>query len=376
MNVAQGTSTTQTSSQSQARDKRWDKDYWAFRYRHSKSSMTFVLKALRLGSRLSVHAYVVEQDDVMVSMELLVSQYVDMESESFKNFLKSQKVAEEGATLVPKSAEGSAPSPPTPDSSAPMPLVVWTSFLKNLSSLHERCKKEMMVKLMPEVEDLASQMRFQEPQQQQAQGAPGGGVSQGHRGDPLRVDPRGGAEGRRGQGQVWHPQSPPHSEFDEDYDDDFQFNPQPPLYPPGSGGGGGRRGQGEGAGFGIPAAPGNAPHFGDSDLFGSYGRYGQVPGGYRPSPSGARGIDPEGGGSQFGPHHPIFGPEVNDPYAYGGTGIPRAGGNGRGAGGIGYHPPPRGARFDPFGPPVPPAANPPNSNPPPDAPPGFESWYS
>lgn len=346
---SQAGAAVQASGNAQAREKKWEKDNWAFRYRHSKSSMTFVLKALRLGSRLSVHAFVVEQDDVVVSMELLVSQYVDLDSDSFKTFLKLQKDAAEGALSASKSGEISSSS--TEPSSVP-----WTSFLKNLAALHERCKKEVMVRLMPEVEDLASQMRFQEPQraavvsggQQQPQQA---------RGDALRVEPRAGARLRR----------PPPSQFEEDYGfegDEFGFDPQPPMYPPGGGGAVGGRGGGDGS------------HFGDADLFGSYGRYGQVPGGFR----GGGGWNPESGGSQIGPHHPIFGPDVNDPYASGGYGIPRAPGRGSGgsggSGGVGFHPPPRGARFDPFGPPVPPSANPPNSNPPPDAPPGFEGWYS
>jgi len=50
-------------------------DAWAFRYRHSKSSMIFLLKALRLGTQLHVHALAVEQEQP-VSIELNVSDYV------------------------------------------------------------------------------------------------------------------------------------------------------------------------------------------------------------------------------------------------------------------------------------------------------------
>jgi len=50
-------------------------------------------------------------------------------------------------------------------------------------------------------------------------------------------------------------------------------------------------------------------------------------------------------GNLVGPHHPGFGPLVNDPYGN----TPPFGGGGRGRGGMA----PPGARFDPFGPPRP-----------------------
>jgi len=50
-------------------------DSWAFRYRHFKSSMTFLLKALRLGSQLLVHALSVEQSQIL-TLELGVQEYV------------------------------------------------------------------------------------------------------------------------------------------------------------------------------------------------------------------------------------------------------------------------------------------------------------
>jgi hypothetical protein len=256
--------------------------------------MTFVVKALRLGSRMSCHAYIVEQDDVMVSIELLVSKYVDSSSEIFKKMVSS------GST----------------DSS-----LNWTSFLKDLEDLHGKYKKEVMVKLMPEVEDLANQMRFNSNTNNSQN-------QQNQQRDPLRVD--------RGPNPPRFEPRMPSPSFGDDFDDLTGGIGEPPSF----------------------------GHYGDSDLFGAVGRYGQVPGGFRPG-----GFGGSSGGSSVGPHHPGFGPQVNDPYA--------TPGGGRGGGGNSYyHPPPPGARFDPFGPPINPGAGPrPNPNPP-DAPPGFDNWYS
>eukprot|EP01124_Arcella_intermedia_P032247 TRINITY_DN7487_c0_g1_i1.p1 TRINITY_DN7487_c0_g1~~TRINITY_DN7487_c0_g1_i1.p1 ORF type:complete len:312 (-),score=40.61 TRINITY_DN7487_c0_g1_i1:62-997(-) len=48
---------------------------WAFRYRHFRSAMTFLLKGLRLGHTLLVHALALEQNEIL-TLELAVSDYV------------------------------------------------------------------------------------------------------------------------------------------------------------------------------------------------------------------------------------------------------------------------------------------------------------
>lgn len=44
----------------------WNKstDSWAFRYRHSRSSMTFLVKGLRLQNSVLLHAFSLEQKEV------------------------------------------------------------------------------------------------------------------------------------------------------------------------------------------------------------------------------------------------------------------------------------------------------------------------
>jgi len=77
-----------------------------------------------------------------------------------------------------------------------------------------------------------------------------------------------------------------------------------------------------------------------------------------------------GGGSEIGPHHPGFGPNVNDPYSGGGggfPGVPQAG-RGRGRG----DPTPPGGRFDPFGPTINPHGDPDNDELPP---PGYGNMF-
>lgn len=320
-------------------------DVWAFRYRHSKSSMTFVVKALRMGSRLSVHAYIVEQDEVIVNLEVPVSQYVDGNSDSFKQFIASQTQTDSAAGTATQSATtqaSTATSTQSPSTASSVPTV-WTKFLKNIAELHDKYKKEVMIRLMPDVEDLANQLRIG--------GAAGVPLGQGQpaqqepRRDPLRVYP----EDRRGPAP--RPAWPPGIDDDDLYDPHGLHGPAPGM-----------------------------GHYGDGDLFGAPGRYGQVPGGYRGG---------FGGSSEIGPHHPGFGPGVNDPYA-GGFGGGNGGGYGGGRGGGGYggfsggqggigaprfEPPPPGARFDPFGPPVAPGTAP-RRGPDPNLPPGFDNTYS
>lgn len=78
-----------------------------------------------------------------------------------------------------------------------------------------------------------------------------------------------------------------------------------------------------------PVRPGPGFGIGSGDLYPSPGAgFGYIPG-----------LDPFGGGSLIGPHHPGFG--IRDPFAPNPAHFP----SGRGS------LPPRGARFDPFGPP-------------------------
>jgi len=63
----------------------WNKniDAYSFRYRHSQSSMTFLLKALRLGTKLLVHALALEQNEIL-QMDLDTADYVN-NVQSFDN---------------------------------------------------------------------------------------------------------------------------------------------------------------------------------------------------------------------------------------------------------------------------------------------------
>lgn len=289
------------------------KDDWAFRYRHSKSSMTFVLKALRLGSRLSCHAYVIEQDDIIASVELSVPQFVDSSSDSFKSMVAA--------------------------SSTDSPVYKWTPFLKDLDTLHKQFKAGVMTKLMPEVEDLANQIRLGAKSSSAASAAPD--ASNQPRRDPLMV-----GEPRRPMGSPHGPHGGyPSAESRDDY-----------------------------------GTPGSFAHYGDADLFGAAGRYAApgfaapdfgLRGGTAPGYGGI-GAGRGGGGNQVGPDHPGFGP-VNDPYRGGGD----FGGRPPGAPDGPYaHPPPRGARFDPFGPPINPHDRPASGSRNPEGPPGFDNWYA
>lgn len=316
--------------------------------------MTFVLKALRLGSRLSIHAYIVEQDDIVVNMEVVVADYVDNRSDEFSAFLSSFQSSS-------SSTHPSQPISNTSPSSSTEWNRPWTNFLKNIERLHELFKNEVMVKLMPTVEDLANQLRIRNVQSSSGVGVGAGSghggapqippASQGPRRDPLRVYP----------------------------EDRQPRYPVVPRYPPGYGPGFVGHVEDDDDGFGVPGGFGGGPmgHYGDGDLFGSFGRYGeQVPGGYRGGFGGGS------GGSEIGPHHPGFGPGVNDPYAMprGGRGGGAYGTGGFGSGGVGappdFHAPPPGARFDPFGPPPNPSSAPRPNPHPPDAPPGFDSMFS
>jgi hypothetical protein len=227
-------------------------DAWAFRYRHGKSSFTFHLKALRLGSQLLVHAIAVEQNEIL-NLNLETGEYVNTYA----------------------------------------PLEDYDQLFKNVDKLIEIFDKAVLRKLMPTTADIreaaeaARNLQQQNQQQQQQQ------QSQPDR-DILRV-PRpdtGGSGLRVPRPQGSYPQGnyPPFGIGGDD------------LYP------------GPGGGFGyIPGVPGGDPFH-----------------------------QPGYGGSQIGPNHPGFG--IRDPFA-----PPNAGG---GFGGFpGVRPPPRGARFDPFGPP-------------------------
>eukprot|EP01126_Amoeba_proteus_P041112 TRINITY_DN4412_c0_g1_i12.p1 TRINITY_DN4412_c0_g1~~TRINITY_DN4412_c0_g1_i12.p1 ORF type:complete len:220 (-),score=44.18 TRINITY_DN4412_c0_g1_i12:702-1289(-) len=51
-------------------------DSWSFRYKHYRSSMTFLLKAIRIGNNLLVHGLALEQNEIL-NLDLEVSKYVD-----------------------------------------------------------------------------------------------------------------------------------------------------------------------------------------------------------------------------------------------------------------------------------------------------------
>jgi len=91
-------------------------DSWSFRYRHNKSSMTFFLKGLKLGSKMLVHSIAQEQDKAY-SIELNVDDYVKDDA-NFDN----------------------------PE-----------SYYKNVDQLAELFKKNIMSKLIPSVDDLRAQ---------------------------------------------------------------------------------------------------------------------------------------------------------------------------------------------------------------------------
>lgn len=262
--------------------------------------MTFVLKALRLGSRLSCHAYIVEQDDVMANVELSVPQFIDSASDAFK------------AMVVASTSDS--------------PVTTWTPFLKDLAALHKQFKSGVMTKLMPEVEDLANQIRFSSNASNAAANPQPAAEERPPR-DPLMA------------GDVRRPMRSP-------------YNPH---------------GDDPSGGYGYDQ-PGGFSNYGDDDLFGAPGRFGEGAG-----PQFRMGRPGMGGGSSVGPNHPGFGP-VNDPYGQGAFGgLPPGAPTGPGP----YaHPPPRGARFDPFGPPINPIDRPGSNTRDPNGPPGFDNWYS
>jgi len=203
-------------------------DAWAFRYRHFKSSMTFHLKALRLGSQLLVHALAVEQNEVY-NINLQPNDYV-IETSNYDDI---------------------------------------ELCFKNIDKLITLFDKEILRKLMPTTEDFSNS---------------GTERSTNSTGNNLRESP------------VYPPQSPI-------YQDPLRV-PRP---------------------VGQPTFP-----MGGGDLYpGPGGGFGYIPG-----------LDPfaRGGGSFVGPNHPSFG--IRDPYAPNPAYFPGRGGM-----------PPRGARFDPFGPP-------------------------
>lgn len=279
------------------------KDDWEFEYTNSQSAGTYVMKGLRLASRLSVHAYKLEDDDKNGRMELVVGQYIDIVSENFKSLVSA--------------------------SSGDSPVTSWSSFLLKTSSLQKLFRESIIAKVAPEIAKTSSEKgsgskddKSKSPQN-----------SSNHASNPAYVDPL----------RIGAPRMPMRYEYEEDY---------------------GSYESGEAPQFG---------HYGDSDLFGAAGRYGQGMGGLGGGNPGFRGGG-SAGGSSVGPNHPGFG-DINDPYRGGGDfgGLPPGAPPGAGP----YaHPPPRGAKFDPFGPPINPATRPPNKSNHPDGPPGFDNWYS
>jgi len=100
-------------------------DAWAFRYRHNKSSMIFLLKALRLGTQLHVHALAVEQDQPL-SLELNVPDYVVNDNFSdvenlYRNVENLVEIFAKNvmSKLLPSVQDVSAPAPTAPTRSSP-----------------------------------------------------------------------------------------------------------------------------------------------------------------------------------------------------------------------------------------------------------------
>jgi len=69
-------------------------DAWAFRYRHHESSMTFLLKGLKLGGTLLVHGLALEQKESL-SLSLEVSKYVTNTAFSLENLSQVYKDVDE-----------------------------------------------------------------------------------------------------------------------------------------------------------------------------------------------------------------------------------------------------------------------------------------
>jgi len=60
-------------------------DSWSFRYKHAMSPNTYILKILKLGSKLIVHAMAKEDENKIWSFELNAANYVNLELKDYAN---------------------------------------------------------------------------------------------------------------------------------------------------------------------------------------------------------------------------------------------------------------------------------------------------
>jgi len=60
-------------------------DSWSFRYKHAKSPNSFVLKVLKLGSKLMIHAMTIENENQIWNFEILASNHLNPEFTDFGN---------------------------------------------------------------------------------------------------------------------------------------------------------------------------------------------------------------------------------------------------------------------------------------------------
>jgi proteasome inhibitor subunit 1 (PI31) len=58
---------------------------WSFRYKHAKSPNTYVLKILKLGSKLLVHVMAIENEKEVCNLEVTASNYINSEIKNIEN---------------------------------------------------------------------------------------------------------------------------------------------------------------------------------------------------------------------------------------------------------------------------------------------------
>lgn len=121
-------------------------DSFAFRYRHSQSSMVFLVKGIRMGNLLLVHALAVEQNQIL-NLELNTTEFIA--NETFQNL---------------------------------------SNLYKNGDKLIQEISQKIVLNLVPTVEHLraASREQSQQPQRQPPQPQPN---HPDFPDDPLRVGP-------------------------------------------------------------------------------------------------------------------------------------------------------------------------------------------
>jgi len=58
-------------------------DSWSFRYKHAKSPNTYVLKILKLGSKLMIHAMAIENENEVWNLDIIISNYINIEKTDY-----------------------------------------------------------------------------------------------------------------------------------------------------------------------------------------------------------------------------------------------------------------------------------------------------